>query len=265
MQPIMSSIAANLQGVNALIAVAADAANRGALPADISDQSRIGENVGRVTLVAVSKTKPASAVLEAFAAGQRHFGENYVQEAVEKITSLRANQTEGIVWHLIGPLQSNKARLVASHFDWVQSVDREKIAAALNTHRPLDMPALNVLIQVNVSGEAQKGGVAPEDVPGLANVILQMDRLCLRGVMSILENTPDETALRAQFRAMRDCFDALRRMPNPFAAPKSPDTQGKKRNEIDTLSIGMSQDYQIAIEEGSNMVRIGRAIFGDRQ
>lgn len=262
MQLIMSSIAANLQGVNSLVAAAHDAAVRSRPSVGVATDLYAKTDLPSVTVVAVSKTKPAAAIEAAFAAGQRHFGENYVQEAVEKIDALAAYRTEGIVWHLIGPLQSNKARLVAPRFDWVQSIDREKIATALHMHRPHDLLPLNVLIQVNVSGEVQKGGVPPGDVMVLAEAIDKLDRLRLRGVMSIVENTADEAALRVQFSTARRCFVALR---EAFSAQSSScELHAKSRANIDTLSIGMSQDFEIAIEEGSNMVRIGRAIFGER-
>jgi pyridoxal phosphate enzyme (YggS family) len=199
-----------------------------------------------VTLVAVSKTKPAEAVREAFAAGQRAFGENYAQEGVAKIEALSDLRPQGIEWHYIGPLQSNKARLVASHFDWVHGIDRLKIAEALSKHRP-DAP-LNVCVQVNVSGEPSKSGVTPADVPALAKAVARMPGLRLRGLMTIIENTPDESSQRRQFRIMREQMDAL----------------NASGLSLDTLSMGMSQDFRIAIEEGATLVRIGSAIFGAR-
>lgn len=214
---------------------------------------RQGQGVGAIMLVAVSKTRPAGDIRRAIAAGLRHFGENYVQEAVDKINALadlRANRgDDGIQWHLIGPLQSNKARLAATHFDWVQSVDREKIADALNQHRPPTDAPLNVLIQVNISAEPAKSGAAPASVAALASHIASLPRLKLRGLMAIAENITDETLLRDQFRQMQRLF-AQTKLSHP---------------QLDTLSMGMSQDYTIAIDEGATMVRIGSAIFGARR
>jgi pyridoxal phosphate enzyme (YggS family) len=201
-----------------------------------------------VTVVAVSKTKPASDVRAAFAAAQRDFGENYVQEAVTKIEALADLRALGIVWHFIGPLQSNKLKLVASHFDWVHGIDRLKVALALSRHR-VGREALNVCVQVNVSGEITKGGVAPDDAAALACQVAQLPHLKLRGLMTIIEDTVDEATQRAQFRKMRTLFETIRR-----------DISG-----VDTLSMGMSQDFAIAISEGATMVRIGSAIFGARK
>lgn len=205
-----------------------------------------------VTLVAVSKTKTADDVRAAFAAGQREFGENYVQEAIKKIDALADLREDGIIWHFIGPLQSNKLKLVATHFDWVQGVDRLKVAAALSRHRselkPIPAP-LNVCVQVNVSGEASKGGVAPAETRALAKQVAGMPHLKLRGLMTIIEDTVEETTQRAQFQKMRTLFEEMR---NEGLA-------------VDTLSMGMSQDFSIAIAEGATMVRIGSAIFGARQ
>lgn len=197
------------------------------------------------SLLAVSKTQPAEAVAELAAAGQRAFGENYVQEAQQKIIGLR---TLGLEWHLIGHLQSNKAALAAELFDWVQSVDRPKLVQALATARAPSQPPLNVLIQVNVDGEAGKQGCAPEDVPALAAAIGGHATLKLRGLMAI--PTPHEAleARRPAFRAMKALFDQLR-----HDAP-----------EVDTLSMGMSDDAALAIAEGATMVRIGTALFGAR-
>jgi PLP dependent protein len=263
----MSSIAANLQGVNARIDAAIAGRRNASKSAPIAEFQGVDSgqfapfsgNAGTpVTLVAVSKTKPASDVREAVAAGHRHFGENYVQEALAKIEALaelrapNVPQHDCIVWHLIGPLQSNKAKLVATHFDWVHSVDRSKIATALAANRPPELPPLNVLIQVNVSGEASKSGVTLDDddtsVMQLAAYIAALPQLRLRGLMTIVEDTDDEVALRFQFRRLADAFGRLR-----ASAP-----------HVDTLSMGMSQDFEIAIDEGSNMVRVGRAIFGER-
>ena len=201
-----------------------------------------------VALVAVSKTKSVSDVREAFVAGQREFGENYVQEAVAKIDALGDLRSSGIVWHFIGPLQSNKLKSVATHFDWAHGIDRLKIAAALSRHRP-DLQALNVCVQVNVSGEASKGGVAPDEAITLATQVALLPRLKLRGLMTIIEDTIDEATQRAQFRMMRTLFESMR----------------SNGLEVDTLSMGMSQDFKIAIAEGATMVRIGSAIFGARR
>ena len=235
----MSLIAANLQAMHIKI----DAAIKGR-PHAFSDP---------VTLIAVSKMKPLSDVTIAYASGQRDFGENYVQEAVEKIAAFpfRAPLLPGstpVQWHLIGPLQSNKAKLVATHFDWVHTIDRAKIADALNTHRPDTAPPLNVLVQVNVSAEPSKSGVRLEEAAGLIKHVVMLEKLRCRGLMAIVENIEDATTLRAQFRQLRGLFDALK---NQYAS-------------IDTLSMGMSQDFALAIDEGATMVRIGSAIFGAR-
>jgi len=189
--------------------------------------------------LAVSKTHPASKILQAKAAGQRAFGENYVQEALEKMTAV-----PDLEWHLIGPLQSNKTRVVAERFQWVQTVDREKIAKRLSEQRPADLPALNVLIQVNASGEDTKSGVQTAEVLDLADTIASLPRLKLRGLMAI----PEPGAPRERYAEMRQVFDQL-----------------KKRVDVDTLSMGMSDDLEIAIAEGATMVRIGTAIFGARR
>lgn len=199
-----------------------------------------------VTLVAVSKTKSAVEIRRAFDAGQRAFGENYAQEAVRKIGELADLRPRGIEWHFIGPLQSNKAALVARNFDWVHSVDRLKIAGLLARSR--EQSPLNVCIQVNVSGESSKGGITASEVPDFANEVAALPLLRLRGLMTIIENTPDVAAKRAQFCLMRESYDHLRQC----------------GHEVDTLSMGMSQDFRLAIEEGSTMVRVGSAIFGAR-
>ena len=216
----------NLQAIRARIARAATAAGR-------DPQS--------VTLLAVSKTHPAALVEQALAAGQRAFGENYVQEAVEKIDVLAG---KGIEWHLVGPLQSNKTKLVAERFDWVHSVESEKVARRLSAQRPGGMAALNVLVQVNASGEASKSGAPPADVPGLAQAICALPNLKLRGLMAI----PEPGAPRARFRDVAELFGKL-----------------KASFGVDTLSMGMSDDLEDAIAEGATMVRIGTAIFGARQ
>ncbi len=199
-----------------------------------------------VSLVAVSKTHPAEAVRTAFEAGQRAFGENYAQEGVAKIGELAALRKEGIEWHFIGPLQSNKAGLVASQFDWVQSVDRMKIAQALSSRRKGE--PLNVLVEVNVSGESTKGGIAPDEALAFAMQVSKLPHLRLRGLMTIIENVSDETAQRRQFRALKQLYDG-----------------GLDAGlRFDTLSMGMSGDFKVAIEEGATMVRLGTAIFGGR-
>ena len=229
----MRSIDDNLQAVRGRIAHAATAAGRDPLS---------------VTLLAVSKTHSAALVEQALAAGQRLFGENYVQEAVEKMDALagtaQAPSTTDIEWHMIGPLQSNKSRLVAARFNWVHSVENEKVARRLSEQRPAGMAPLNVLIQVNVSGEASKSGVAPEDVAELAKAISPLPNLKLRGLMAI----PEPGAARARFREVKDLFEEL-----------------KAEFNLDTVSMGMSDDLDAAIAEGSTMVRIGTAIFGARE
>ncbi len=201
-----------------------------------------------VSLVAVSKTQEAARVREAYTAGQRAFGENYVQEGVAKIEALA--DLPGIEWHFIGPLQRNKAKKVAQHFHWMHGVDSTAIAETLARHRTdfsHPMP-LNVCVQVNVSGESSKGGVAPEHAPALAHAVAKLPGLRLRGLMTIIENTTDPSAQRHQFRIMRELWDTLR----------------KEGLNLDTLSMGMSQDYRVAIEEGATLVRVGTAIFGPR-
>ncbi len=196
-----------------------------------------------VTLLAVSKGQSALAVREAAAAGQKAFGENYVQEAVAKMDALRS-ESPGLEWHLIGPLQSNKTRIVAERFDWVQSVASEKIARRLAEQRPAGAPALCVLLQVNASGEASKSGVAPRDVPALCENVAALKGLRLRGLMAI----PEPGAPPERYREMKRLFDRL-----------------KERFGLDTLSMGMSDDMELAIAEGATLVRIGTAIFGARK
>jgi pyridoxal phosphate enzyme (YggS family) len=200
-----------------------------------------------VTLLAVSKTFPAVTVREAFEAGQRRFGENYVQEAVDKIAEL-ADLRAQIEWHLIGPLQSNKSRLVAEQFDWVHTVDRLKIAQRLNEQRPPHLPPLQVCVQVNTSGEASKSGVEPDQALALAQAVSQLPRLQLRGVMALPAPSSDASDQHQSLQKVRSVFDELR-------------NQGLT---LDTLSMGMSGDLEAAIEQGSTMVRIGSAIFGQR-
>jgi PLP dependent protein len=200
-----------------------------------------------VALLAVSKTFPAEDVRAVFEAGQRAFGENYVQEAVAKIAAL-ADLRDQVQWHFIGPLQSNKTKVVAENFDWVHSVDRLKIAERLSEQRPENMAALNVCLQVNVSGEASKSGVAPAEALALARRIAALPRLRLRGLMAIPEAAESLDEQRAPHRRLRELMESLR-------------AYGL---ELDTLSIGMSADLEAAILEGSTMVRIGTAIFGAR-
>jgi len=264
----MATIASNLQAVQARIERAAQTA---------------GRPVNSIELVAVSKTFPAAAIVQAHAAGQRAFGENYAQEAVSKITELaflspsaiwRAAQTrqedsrtrsgaiipsagvaspEGplllpLEWHFIGPIQSNKASLIATHFQWVHSVEREKIAQRLNAARPAGLPPLDVCIQVNVSGEATKSGAQPEDAVRLAEALAQLPRLRLRGLMTIPEPTPDVALQRRRFALLRELKDQL----------------AARGHALDTLSMGMSDDREGAIAEGATMVRVGTSIFGSR-
>ncbi|MCY1439494.1 hypothetical protein D3C76_385620 [compost metagenome] len=223
----MSTIADNVLTVSARIAAAARATGR--------DESSIG-------LLAVSKTKPAAAVREAFAAGIRDFGENYLQEALGK----QAELTDlPLSWHFIGPIQSNKTRAIAENFDWVHSVDRLKIAQRLSEQRPEDLPPLNICIQVNVSGEASKSGCNLAELPALAAAIVTLPRLKLRGLMAIPEPTEDRAAQDAAFATVRTLQDSL----------KLP---------LDTLSMGMSHDLEAAIAQGATWVRIGTALFGAR-
>jgi pyridoxal phosphate enzyme (YggS family) len=207
-----------------------------------------GRHPASVSLVAVSKTFPAAAVAAAHAAGQVAFGENYVQEAVDKIETLRPQRGE-LQWHFIGPIQSNKTRAIAEQFDWVQSIDRLKVAQRLSEQRPAGLAPLNVLLQVNISGEESKSGVAPADVETLARAVGQLPGLKLRGLMAIPEPEADVARQRAPLAAMRVLFERMR------AAGV----------DIDTLSMGMSADLESAVLEGSTMVRIGTAIFGERE
>ncbi len=200
-----------------------------------------------VRLLAVSKTFPAEAVRAVHALGQRTFGENYVQEAVAKKAALA--EVPGIEWHLIGPLQSNKAAAAARCFDWVESVDRERIANALSAARAGAAAPLDVLVQVNVSGEGTKSGVAPEEALVLARHVAALPNLRLRGIMGIPAPVADPARLRREFAALRACYDAC--ADAGFA--------------VDTLSMGMSADLELAIAEGSTEVRIGTAIFGERE
>ncbi|NSX12597.1 YggS family pyridoxal phosphate-dependent enzyme [Cupriavidus taiwanensis] len=228
----MSVIAANLQAVRQGIAAAAQQAGR--QPADIA-------------LLAVSKTVSPDRIRAAYAAGQLAFGENYVQEGIDKIAAL-ADLRARLQWHFIGPLQSNKTRPVAEHFDWVHTIDRLRIAERLSAQRPAGMAPLQACIQVNISGEASKSGVAPAEVPALAHAVAALPRLQLRGLMAIPEPEQDPAAQRRPFAAMRAMLQALR-------------ADGLA---LDTLSMGMSGDMEAAIAEGATLVRIGTAIFGAR-
>jgi hypothetical protein len=211
-----------------------------------------GRDPARVMLVAVTKTFGAERVREALAAGQRRFGENYLQEALAKIDEVaRAEPGPAPEWHFIGPIQSNKTRELAERFDWVQTVDRLKIAQRLSAQRPAALPPLNVLLQVNISGEASKHGVAPAEAAALARQVAALPRLRLRGLMAIPEPDADPVRQRASFARMRELIEQLRR-----DLPGAP---------LDTLSMGMSDDLEAAVVEGSTMVRIGTAIFGARK
>lgn len=223
----MSTIAENISTLAERIHNAAQAAQR--------DPASIG-------LLAVSKTKPASDLREAYAAGLRDFGENYLQEALGKQTQL---SDLPLIWHFIGPIQSNKTRAIAEHFDWVHSVDRLKIAQRLSEQRPAERPPLNICIQVNVSGEASKSGCTPEDLPALAQAISDLPNIRLRGLMAIPEPTEDSDEQNAAFAAVRSLQDQLN-LP------------------LDTLSMGMSHDLEAAIAQGATWVRIGTALFGAR-
>ena len=228
----MGSIGCNLQEVKRRISVATAMAGRAA---------------NSVTLLAVSKTKPESAVREAHAAGQRAFGENYVQEGLAKIEAL-ADLRAQLEWHLVGPVQSNKTRAVAEAFDWVHSVDRLKIAERLSAQRPPGLPPLNVCLQLNISSEASKAGLTPAELPALAAAVAALPGLRLRGLMAIPEPSADLAAQRAPHRALRELLDLLR-------------AQGLA---LDTLSMGMSDDLEAAVAEGATLVRVGSAVFGAR-
>ncbi|AWA41975.1 MULTISPECIES: YggS family pyridoxal phosphate-dependent enzyme [Pseudomonas] len=223
----MSTIADNILQVSSRIHAATAAA---------------GRDENSVQLLAVSKTKPSEALREAYAAGLRDFGENYLQEALAKQLELADLP---LIWHFIGPIQSNKTRSIAEHFAWVHSVDRLKIAQRLSEQRPADLPPLNICIQVNVSGEASKSGCTPQDLPALAQAISALPRLKLRGLMAIPEPTED--------RAEQDAaFAAVQKLQAGLDLP------------LDTLSMGMSHDLESAIAQGATWVRIGTALFGAR-
>jgi len=223
----MSTIEKNIAKVAARIREAAQA---------------VGRDPASVGLLAVSKTQPAATIREAAEAGMRDFGENYLQEALDKQGELSELP---LTWHFIGPIQSNKTKSIAEHFDWVHSVDRLKIAQRLSDQRPAELPPLNICLQVNVSGEASKSGCAPEELPQLAQAVAAMPRLRLRGLMCIPAPSEDPAEQRAAFARLRALRDEL-----PLT--------------LDTLSMGMSQDLEAAIAEGATWVRIGTALFGAR-
>jgi pyridoxal phosphate enzyme (YggS family) len=228
----MATIARNIQQVRARIASACAQSQR---------------RVQSVTLLAVSKTVSDEAVRQAFAAGARAFGENYVQEAVDKIARL-AELRGSIEWHLIGPLQSNKTRVVAEQFDWVHTVDRLKIAQRLSEQRPVHLPSLQVCLQVNVSGEASKSGLRPDEVPAAARAVAALPRLVLRGLMAIPEPCADLSSQRVPHRALHGLLQSL----------------NAGGLALDTLSMGMTADPEAAVLEGATLVRVGTAIFGAR-
>ncbi|MBT1848290.1 YggS family pyridoxal phosphate-dependent enzyme [Enterobacter ludwigii] len=210
--------------------------------------TRCGRASEEITLLAVSKTKPASAIADAIEAGQHAFGENYVQEGVDKIRFFQEQGKTDLQWHFIGPLQSNKSRLVAEHFDWCHTIDRLRIASRLNDQRPEALPPLNVLIQVNISDENSKSGIALEELDALAADVAALPRLTLRGLMAI---PAPESSYERQFavaQQMAVAFEALK----------------ARYQTVDTLSLGMSDDMEAAIAAGSTLVRIGTAIFGAR-
>ncbi|WP_374358641.1 YggS family pyridoxal phosphate-dependent enzyme [Pseudoduganella danionis] len=229
----MSLIPQNLQAIATTIVAAAQESGR---PAE------------SVQLLAVSKTFGADAVLEAVAAGQRAFGENYLQEGVDKIKAVQEAGAPRLEWHFIGPIQSNKTRPIAEHFDWVHTVEREKIAQRLSEQRPAGLAPLQICLQVNISGEASKSGVTPQELSALAHKVAALPNLTLRGLMAIPEPVEDYAQQRAAFAALRALYQQLR-------------AEGLA---LDTLSMGMSADLRAAIVEGATIVRVGSAIFGSR-
>lgn len=231
MEPNMTTIASGLQNVRTRIKGIAE---------------KIGRQPETITLLAASKTNPAEQLREAFIAGQTVFGENYLQEALVKISSLADLPIE---WHFIGPIQSNKTKRIAENFAWVHSVDRKKIADRLSKDRSESFPPLQICLQVNVSGEDSKSGVAPEELADLAAHVVSLPRLKLRGLMAVPELTTATALQRSQFRMLKNAYDQLRR----------------DGYDLDTVSMGMSEDMDIAIEEGATMVRVGTAIFGPRR
>lgn len=230
----MNPIAEHLKQVQERIQQAARAAQRD--PAEVQ-------------LLAVSKTKPLEAICEAYRCGQRRFGESYAQEAVTKVRQLRQQpEFADIEWHFIGPLQSNKTRPVAEHFDWVHSIDRLKIAQRLSDQRPNHLSALNICLQVNISGESQKSGTTEAQVFELADAVSRLPRLQLRGLMAIAEDTRDDSRLQQDFTRLQRLFAQLK----------------LRHPSMDTLSMGMTNDLEVAVACGSTLVRIGTAIFGTR-
>ncbi|SFI03033.1 hypothetical protein SAMN05216206_1159 [Pseudomonas guineae] len=223
----MSTIAENIAKVGVRIREAAQASQR---------------DCGSIGLLAVSKTKPAAAIRQAFNAGTANFGENYLQEALDKQVELHDLP---LTWHFIGPIQSNKTKPIAEHFSWVHSVDRLKIAERLSAQRPAHLPPLNICLQVNVSGEASKSGCSPDELSALAHAVTQLPHLHLRGLMTIPEPTDDPAEQRAAFARLRELQQGL-------------------NLGLDTLSMGMSHDLEAAIGEGATWVRVGTALFGAR-
>ena len=226
----MTTIASNLQAVRAAIVASAASA---------------GRDADEISLLAVSKTFPADALREAFSAGQQRFAESYAQEALEKIAALKDLAIE---WHFIGPIQSNKTRSIAENFSWVHSVDRLKIAERLSEQRPAHLPALQLCLQVNISNEESKSGVSPEETHELAQAIVKLPNLTLRGLMAVPAPSDEIAVQRAGFAELRELYVQLK----------------KQGLHLDTLSMGMSHDFPAAINEGATMVRIGSAIFGNR-
>ncbi len=227
----MTTITSNLQAVRTAIGVAA---------------TQSGRRLDEIELLAVSKTFPENALREAYHAGQHSFAENYVQEALDKMAAL---QDLAMTWHFIGPIQSNKTRAIAENFAWVHSVDRLKIAERLSEQRPANMPPLQICLQVNIGNEASKSGAAPSEVEALAEEVIKLPHLKLRGLMAIPAPNDEVTIQRNGFAQLRQLRDQLKQ-------------QGL---QLDTLSMGMSHDFAAAIAEGATMVRIGTAIFGDRK
>ncbi len=216
-----------------------------------------GRPAGTVHLLAVSKTFPAARVLELAALGQRAFGENYLQEALDKIAACRDERSERLEWHFIGPIQSNKTRPIAEHFDWVHSIDRERVARRLSEQRPAPLGPLQVCVQVNVSGESTKSGVDARDVMELARVCASLPGLRLRGLTAIPEPTEDATLQRGRFAELAALLERLR-----VAFEREGASQVAQ--DLDTLSMGMSADLEAAVMEGATIVRIGTALFGSR-
>ena len=229
----MSAIATNLQAVRERIAYAARVAGRAP---------------GEIMLLAVSKTKPLADILSAAAAGQSDFGENYAQEGIAKMLALPVAVDRQLSWHFIGPLQSNKTRLVAENYAWVHSIERLKIAQRLSAQRPAHLPPMQICVQVNVSGEASKSGCAPQEALELCRAIAALPGLQLRGLMAIPEASDEAAGQRAPFRQLREIYESIRAAGVP----------------LDTLSMGMSHDLEAAVAEGATIVRIGTAIFGER-